>query len=387
MVVSLPLGLIGDPLAAATCTEVQLLWKGGEESDCPGASRVGMALLFTEGNEYGSREVSVGAVTDVYNMASSAGSPAQLGFKVLGKAITVYASVVHTSSGYVLRVAAPGVPRTLSVEGFGLIFFGNPGEVNNEPNNRQAFFTNPGDCLGGPVTARLETDSWAEPGKWSSAESVSYPQVTGCNLLQIAPTVEMLPEVTEAEAPSGFEIKIKSSQNPKNYFPELATPDLKNITMTLPEGMAVSPGAADGLVGCEATGPSGINMPGAPAHPNEIAGEGEEIGADGMSHLVRGHCPLASQVGTAQITTPLLKEPLEGHVYLAQPPCGGKGQPVCTATDAADGNLYGLYVEAEGSGVVIKLGGRISANPATGQLTARATNFRRAALSAAGWAS
>jgi hypothetical protein len=97
---------------------------------------------------------------------------------------------------------------------------------------------------------------------------------------------------------------------------------------------------------------------------------GEEIGPDGMSHLVAGHCPPASQIGTVEISTPVLQSPLEGRVYLAQPQCGGPGNP-CTPADATNGKLFGLYLEAEGSGVVVKLAGSVSADPGTGRLSAR----------------
>ncbi len=366
VVVSLPLGFVGDPLVAATCTQAQLSGPGGEASECPPASRVGTALVYLEGGE--------SLVRAVYNMVPEKGYPAELGLKIFSKEVSLYASVVHTSSGYGLRVADPGLPRTIGIEGFGLSLFGDPHAANEEPNNPQAFFTNPSNCNAGPLRAKLEADSWIEPGNWKTAESTVYPSITGCSLLQYDPTVEMRPEVSEGEAPSGFEIKIKTPQSP-NRFPVLATPDLKNLTMRLPEGMTVSPGAADGLVGCPATGEHGIDMPGTPpAHPDE-AGEGEEIGADGLSHLSAGHCPLASQIGEVEIKTPVLKDALTGHVYLAQPQCGGEGQPECSAADATNGRLYGLYLEAEGSGVVIKLAGKITADPTTGQLTTSFTEL------------
>ena len=373
VVVELPLGLVGDPLAAERCTEAEL--DVGRGTACPVASRVGTVLFYDENGAHGtiSGTPNLHEISALYNMVPEPGYPAQFAFTFFGLPAPIYATVVHTAAGYMLRAETPGIPK-ISAEGLALTFFGDPNTANGEPNNPQAFFSNPADCNTDPLKTRIEADSWSEPGHWVSAESVAYPRITGCNLLQFAPTVEMHPEVTEAEAPSGFEIKIKAPQNP-NQFPVLATPDLKNLTMTLPEGMTASPGAADGLVGCEATGPSGIDMPGAgQAHPDE-AGEGEEIGPDGMSHLARGHCPLASQIGTAEIRTPLLKEPLEGHVYLAQPLCGNPGQQECTTADATNGRLFGLYLEAEGSGVVIKLGGRISADPTTGRLTARFTEL------------
>ncbi len=215
----------------------------------------------------------------------------------------------------------------------------------------------------------MKATPWAAPGTWIHAEDVAYPQITGCNLLQFEPTVEMYPEVTQAEEPSGDEIRIKIPQSPEQ-FPVLATPELKNVTMTLPAGMSISPGGGSGLTGCEATGEHGFDMPSG-NHAPDAPGVGEEIGPDGMTHLVPGHCSLSSQVGTVEITTPVLDSPIEGRLYVAQPQCGGTDQPECTTADATNGNLFGLYLEAEGSGVVVKLKGSLSANPATGQLTVK----------------
>ena len=82
-------------------------------------------------------------------------------------------------------------------------------------------------------------------------------------------------------------------------------------------------------------------------------------------------------MGTAEAITPLLAEPIEGHVYLARPLCGGAGQAACTEQDALDGHLYQLYLELGGegelanAGVNIKVPGFVEANPATGQLTTK----------------
>jgi len=377
--VYLPLGLIGDPAAAAKCTQVQLIGKiGGEtETECPPSSRVGSVVLLSENSVNGSVNPEASGVSAIYNMVPEEGYPAQLGLKVLGKAVSLYANVVHTLAGYALRVATPGIPRAINVEGIAITFFGDPRTANGEPGSPQAFFTNPADCTAGPLKARIEADSWAEPGHWYSTpeEPVVYPHISGCDLLAFEPEIALRPEVTQTEEPTGYEIKVKLPQSP-NRFPILATPDLKDVTMTLPAGMTISPGGGSGLTGCEATGPNGIDMPSNAAgerHPNE-AGEGEAIGPDGMAHLVAGHCPQSSQVGTVEITTPVLESPLTGHVYVAQPECGGTNQRECTTADAADGSLFGIYLEAQGSGAVVKLKGSVAVNPTTGQITAQFLN-------------
>ncbi len=95
----------------------------------------------------------------------------------------------------------------------------------------------------------------------------------------------------------------------------------------------------------------------------------------GNRELAAGHCPDASIVGSAEAETPLLAEPVMGHVYLARPGCGAPGQAACTEQDALDGNLYQLYLELGGtgsladSGVNLKVRLKTEADPATGQLT------------------
>jgi hypothetical protein len=129
-----------------------------------------------------------------------------------------------------------------------------------------------------------------------------------------------------------------------NRFPILATPDLKDATITLPDGIALSPGGADGLEGCTAA---------------EIDLSGTEVNAEGVAKAAPGHCPAKAQLGSVQIETPLLPKSLEGHVYAAQPQCGGTEQPECSEAAAEEGKIFGLYVEAEGAGINIKLPGSL----------------------------
>jgi hypothetical protein len=63
---------------------------------------------------------------------------------------------------------------------------------------------------------------------------------------------------------------------------------------------------------------------------------------------------------------PRIAPPLKGRVFVAEPSCSP-----CSASDVAEGKLLRLYLEAEGLGVRVKLPGSVSANPSTGQLTAR----------------
>ena len=145
--------------------------------------------------------------------------------------------------------------------------------------------------------------------------------------------------------------------------------------------------AARGLVGCPAEGPEGINIGSKDigsfgqdlGDPDATElGEGHEGGNcspydDGVWHTAPGHCPAASTVGTGEVVTPLLPAPLKGNIYVARPECGGEGQKECTEASAENGELFGAYLEVSGSGVIVKLKGTLSANPSTGQITAKFT--------------
>jgi hypothetical protein len=359
IVVDLPAGLVGNPETAPQC----LLPSAG----CPASTRVGTIGIDGEGPESPGAEIQ-----PIFNLVPDRGYPAEFGFTYLSREFVMYASVTHRSGGYGLRVTVPGLPRlkhSLEITGITLTFFGDPAVADGGSSSPAAFFTNPGSCSAEPLNARIEVASWQNPGVFVSKETTSYAHVTNCNMLQFEPAIAVAPEAgTRADEPAGYGVELQVPQA-TNVFPALATPELRNAVVTFPEGVSVSASAAEGLVGCKEKGPEGIDIPSGERHPNEV-GEGEAIGADGLSHLAPGHCPAASTLGTVEVTTPLLTEPLKGHLFLAQPKCGGVGQPACTEASATNGELFGLYLEAEGSGVVIKLLGTVAANPSTGQLTA-----------------
>jgi hypothetical protein len=387
LIVNLPPGMLGDPEAVGQCSQTQL---GREE--CPAESRVGeLAIIggaFAPGEFLYSGEP--GCCSAIYNMTPERGYPAEFAFTYAHHTITLYASVVRTSAGYQLRAAATGLPAALEVTTSVLTFFGDPTAVDGEGSGA-AFLTNPTQC-GGALDAQLAVTPWEAPDDTAFRATPGYGQITNCSDLRFEPALRLGPSptaeegTTQADAPSAYTAEVEVPQT--TSYAQLATPPLKDATVTLPAGVSVSPSAAQGLVGCATTGPSGINLGSSDIGPeDEDLGDPEatELGAghrggnespydDGLYHLAAGHCPAASTLGSVEVDTPLLAEPLVGHVYLAEPRCGGAGQPTCTEASATNGELYGLYVEAAGSGAIIKLEGSVAANTATGQLRATFTD-------------
>jgi hypothetical protein len=391
--VTLPLGFFGDPRATPMCPLVDLNNASGSRlgsPTCPAASQVGLVTANFEGALESSIDPSNRLTSPIYNMTPERGYPAELGFTVDFQSVLLYASVVRTPAGYGLRIAGK-VPRAFKLDGLILTLWGTPGEASHDAQRKQVsasgaeergvsagiaprpFLTNPAQCAT-PVNARIEVDAWTAPGEWASAEAApaSYPALEGCDTLQFAPTFSFAPQSGQADTPSSYTFALHVPQAPEDPAAP-ATPDLKDATVMLPAGVTVSPSAANGLVACQASGPEGINIGSADIGPqDQDLGDPEatEVGEghagpggngsrydDGTYHIAKGHCPSASQIGSVRISTPLLPEELAGHVYVAQPRCGGAGQPACSEEAAENGELFGLYLEAEApnAGVIVKL--------------------------------
>ncbi len=363
LVLYLPLGVLGDPAIADDCS-VSLVETQPEQTGCPLGSRIGtiMPLILS---------VFFPPERGVYNITPEKGYAAEFGFASNGFLFVTYANVVRHNGTYMVRISIPGIPVKSAFIGFMSSFAGDLQEsfVSGETErtvDRGAFLTDPSNCDEN-TTAReafLEADTWEHPDPSLPLRSSSmvFPSLTGCESLRFGANLQLHPETTQADAPSGYEVGLELPQAP-NSVSDLGTPPVRSTSVTFPVGTTISPSSANGLEGCDEVGPHGINIEGA---------ESEEVAEDGLERPAPGHCPLASEIGTVRASTPLLKEELTGHVFLAKPECGGERQAGCTAEDAEDGKLVGLYLELNSPryGVVIKLKGHASIKSGSGQVTA-----------------
>jgi hypothetical protein len=404
VVVDLPPGLLGDPLAMPRCP-LAVLNAGTER--CPPSTQIGVYRL----RWFGGQE----AIGPIVNVVPEAGQSAEFALEIASKSDqpVLTAHLVRTAQGYSFTVVSNDIPQ-VEVSSVETTFWGVPASPSHnamrglfcgtshrnetpglslsceQEGGRPAgvsevpFLTMPADCSAGPELGSVRADSWEEPGRVEENQrfvgfqerAAEQPLPTmlgssgagfsGCNVLGFDPSVEVRPDTMMADEPVGLGVNVRV---PLNEGPQgNATPQLRNAVVTLPEGMSVSPGVVDGVKACEAYGAEGINITGP---------ESEAVGLNGELQLAPGHCPDASIVGTAEALTPFLPGPVKGHVYLARPGCGGVAQGACTEEDALDGNLYQLYLELGGtgeladSGIEIKVAGKTEANPATGQLTTK----------------
>jgi hypothetical protein len=399
IVTGLPPGLLGDPQAVPRCP-LAVLTNATSAHLCPGDTQIGVYRIKENGGN--------NLIAPIVNVTPEAGQSAEFALENTVKVDTplLTAHLVRTASGeYGFTVVSNDIPEVALAE-FELTFWGVPADPSHDPmrgricrdtyetsvgeglacgiGGRESggessglpevpFLSLPSDCAGGPELATLRVDSWEEPGSVSEGHYTGYaektaslPAVTGCGALTFDAGIGVQPDTLLADEPVGLGVSVSVPQDESPAAP--ATPHLRDAVVTLPEGVSISPGIVDGIQACNASGPEGIDFTGP---------ESEETAANGELQLAAGHCPDASTVGTAEAITPLLPEPVKGHVYLARPGCGGAGQASCSDRDALDGNLYQLYLELGGkgplanTGINIKVPGFVEANPATGQLTTK----------------
>jgi hypothetical protein len=341
VVVDLPLGLLGSALATPQCTFAQLSSQQPPTDGCPADTRIG--TILTEPVTFDSVG-AFGAPGSIFNMVPEHGVAAEFAFDdSLGGAHVLYARAVPSPAGYVLQVTSPQVAQIRLTDVI-TTFFGNPAARDATGNAPVAMFTNPSVCDGQPLKTTLHMDSWLHPGRlnadgtpdlsdpnWTTATSIS-PRVTGCNKLSFQSTMTLQPDTTVADSPSGVHVDIKVPQTTDANT--LATPPLKDASVTLPPGFTVDPSSADGLGACS---------------PSEIA----------LGSAASPTCPDSSKIGTVELTTPLLPGTLTGSVYLA------------SQFDNPFHSLLAGYIVVDdaATGVVIKIPGNLTPDPQTGQIT------------------
>lgn len=330
--VELPAGFVGDPNATPKCTVQEL-----DSKDCPGGSQIGQLTLSATVNLFNGPQ-------PVYNMVPPAGDAAQFGVNLL--LIDAFIDVhVRTGGDYGLTAGLTNTSTVLPLFGSSLTLWGVPADPAHDANRvcaggvspcsagvaEKPFLTMPTQC--GPLQYNLVADSWQ--GGSTTATFPQTPdagdQVNGCGVLSFHPSISVGLGSSAADSPTGVSVDLHVPQAPDDPG-SLATPSLKSAVVTLPQGIALSPSAADGLQACSEA-QFGPNTNAEPA------------------------CPDASKIGTAEIDSPISADPLTGGIFLAQQ----NANPF--------GSMFAIYVAAEADGTLIKLAAKIDANAATGQLT------------------
>ncbi|ADB53283.1 hypothetical protein [Conexibacter woesei] len=340
--VRMPAGFYGSTRTAAKCTNDQLALTLGQGAGCPAGSQVGTVdlTLFNGTSLYSwadSQQIAV------YNMVPPKGVVADFAFALIGN--PVHVRIELDPDDHSLVATIPNVTERFPVLDQRLTLWGTPGDPLHDaerfnpadpfgglplpfPGDASPFLTLPSRC-GQLDGASVSVSSWGAPGRVSSARTAAR-TVKGCERQRFGASIGLGMDTTRADAPSGISVRVDVDQ--QTGWRGLATPPLKDVAVALPEGVSVSPSSADGLAGC---------------FPDQI-----RLGTD-----AEPACPDASRIGSVEIATPLLDEPLRGGVFLAQP----RANPF--------GSLIAFYVVAQGSGVTLKLPSRVTTDLATGRVT------------------
>lgn len=337
----LPQGLYVDPGAVPTCSMEKLT----SAVFCDPASQVGVVRIdLAEPDPEGP------APLPIYNMTPSGNEPIALGVAVFGVLQKLRVSV-RGADGYAARITASPVNGGLAVARASAELWGVPQAASHDADRcvsvldpcvpweepARAFLTLPSRCE--PLTVRLRARSWEEPGAWDGRTLTSEP-LSGCDRLDFSPRVVARPTADLADSPTGLDVEVLLPQGEDPEQP--ASPQVRDATILLPEGLTLNPAFANGLEACS---PSRIGLIPAPA--------GDPVRFDDAPPA----CPSASRIGTATATTPLLGQPLRGSIYLAEPDRNPFGAPLAA------------YVDLAGAGLEVKLPARLSPDPGTGQLT------------------
>jgi hypothetical protein len=339
--VTLPPGFVGDTNAVPQCTRQQFL--SALVGGCPASTQVGIDKPRLAGEE-----APFSPPVAVYNLVPPPGIPAQFGFTAEGVNILLDAEV-RSGSDY-------GITENVRNLGFRpvgntLTIWGVPGEEIHNPQRcgiveeavkcnvklqgavTKPFLTLPTSCEG-PMSYGISVDPWQDQADKSTASFISHDLTgapigfTGCEHLGFGPTMTASPDTTYADTPAGLSVDLKVPQEGLTSSDGISMSNIEDTTVTLPEGVSINPGQAAGLAACQ------------------IAESG--FGTNGPAS-----CPSASKVGTDEITSTLLKEKLEGGVYVLQ-------------SNPPD---VKLLVTASGEGVYLKLVGDVHMDEKTGRLT------------------
>ena len=379
--VQLPPGFVGAASAAARCLLSEL---AKVVPQCPPSSQVGTLTLLGAGYDSPQR---------LYNMAPEQGYPAEFAFKLSNQAIVSYPQLRPRGGGYGLNITVPGASR-LRIRGITATLWGvpsqHPGPFGSPPAGGPSipFLSNQSDCLDAQPITKIYVDSWQHPARmrsdgtpdlndsnWKSS-SAPAPPMTGCDnpLLagQFKPSITAGPTPDTgshaADMPSGYRVDLSFPQANDPTDPDAVfdpsvpqAPQLKDATVTLPAGVAVSPSAADGLDGC-----------------SDVPGD-DQVRLDSISPV---SCPDASKIGSVVATSPLLAsrdserdavtgaEPLYGDVFVIKPHPGD-----LSPSGDQDGKLRLLIqLNSERYGLNAKLPGIVTADKSTGRLVARFTD-------------
>jgi hypothetical protein len=380
----LPPGQLGNATVMPKCSATDFAtYVLGSPNICPPDTAIGVAVITID------EPLHVPVLTEpvpLFNLEPAFGEPARFGFELLGTPVILDTAVRSDKNGdYGVTVNVSNTTQLVNFISSTVTFWGTPGDPSHnnargwqcladqfwttgdhtgsptEPcespsqTKPAAFLTLPTDCAA-PFASVVEGDSWTsladperkflEPFGYSLQEAGATRGLIGCNELPFAPSMQVEPSTDKASAPSGLDFNLNFNDEGLSSETGLAQSQLKDTVVTLPEGFTIDPSAGVGLGGCT------------------IA----DYERESVSSAPGAGCPNDSKLGTVEIESPLLAQKIHGSLYIAQPYENPFGEP---EHGHPGGTLVAIYIVAKNpeTGILVKLAGKVTPNPVTGQLT------------------
>jgi len=349
VIVHVPPGFVGyPPSTPARCTATEL-----DEGDptngvsgaaqvpiCPRDSQIGLALV--NGKD----------TVPVYNLVPPLGAPAEFGFSYQGLIVNLRAKLRPSDNG--IDIVTSMAPSAVPISKFEVQLWGVPSDSKYDPVRaactdglygasmsgvlcpssavRSSFLRLPTSC-GDPLVWGVDINSYQHPETFQHQET-STSALIGCRLNPFDPSLSLVTSTSAPHAASGVDTTLVMPQDPVNG---VMPADIRTVTVRLPAGVAINPSSAGGLQAC-----TDADL--------KIRQEGPAT------------CDPASKIGTVSVSTPLLDHPIGGSVFLRTQ----------NSSDPVSGEMFRLAIEmrSDDDGIAIRLPGRLSVDPGSGQLTA-----------------
>jgi hypothetical protein len=364
-----PPGLIENPTASSQCSLASFheprassheMSLSGE--NCPDSSQVG--TVNVRSSYGGGTERTFG----VFSLVAPPGAPAEVGFSPFGSPIVFVPEVSQVEGEYQFVLRASDISQRVNFSAIELHLWGAPWAASHDGERGEclheaepgapwdnscaagrrpefaprAFLTMPSSCRQ-PLVYGAAATSWQQPGTITRRAFAHFNEgesqtLEGCASLPFETSTRALLANPRASSPSGFvfdlDVSSEGLTNPKRRSPAAA----KTAVVTLPPGLTINPSVGSGLLGCSPL-----------QYASETAASPPGSG-----------CPNGSKIGDFTVRSPIFPENIEGSIFLATP----FGNPF--------GTLIGLYLVAKepDHGVLVKVSGKLDADPATGSLVA-----------------
>jgi hypothetical protein len=373
--IELPEGLVGIPTATPRCSGVDFATITVDKLSrklhaCSDDTAVGYVGINTTFNPRLPEEKDSLPVAPIYNLVPAPGKVAKFGFNVLGVPVTFEAKLSEEAP-YRVIAEMKNTPQPAYVYTAEVVLWGEPSASVHDPyrgkcltgeqgnllslgecpvsNPGPPLLTLPGSC-NGPLATRFTASSWGEPFNWLNYTATT-PGMSDCAALDFSPSSEARTTTAAAESGTGLDFDLEFKDEGLVSPGGIAQSTVKKAQVTFPEGVTINPSVGENLEACS---PAQL----AREKPGSVPGEG---------------CPNASKLGTLHVESPLVEEPIDGSIFLAQ-----QDDPATTQPGAENpfDSLIAMYfvIRNPHLGVIVKLPVLVEPDPRTGQLVVTLDN-------------